>query len=111
MIGRLHRAAVIADWLQATDAAISALRSFRGCLVAWGNGHPGPLDAQALDLALALLDAGGLSEWAEECPAGGGLDALAVALGLPGAQLVPIDGDGDGQAGEPWGNPHQVVSS
>ena len=76
----LHRNEVIAQWLEAADAAISALRGFRGFLEAWQNS---PTEPKALDVALALLDQAGLSEWAEWCPAAGGLDALAKAL-FPG---------------------------
>ena len=73
----IHRAEVMAQWLEVTDAAISALRGFRSCQQTWQNNSGNP---RALDVALAILKQAGLSEWAEWAPAAGGLDALAEAI-------------------------------
>ena len=76
-----HKAELIAQWVEATDGAISTLIDWRARLTAWGNG--GPSSRDDLDQAFDLLTSAGLGEWAEWAPAAGGLDALADALGDP----------------------------
>jgi hypothetical protein len=83
----IHRAEVIRQWVAATNAAISALQGWRNTLIWWEIGVKIGANSSnpetRFDLAMTELDDAGLLDWADWCPAAGGLDALAEALGVP----------------------------
>jgi hypothetical protein len=67
------------EWLDATEAAIRALESWRMDLQDWRiNG--GEWEDRDFDKALIRLTTAGLGLWADQCKAGGGIDALARAV-------------------------------
>lgn len=80
-IREVYQAVVIAGWIEATDAAISALVEWRCRLGEWGNG--GLVPREELQAALHLLDCAGMGEWCEWGAAAGSLDALAKGLQCP----------------------------
>jgi hypothetical protein len=73
------RAAVYLEWLDATAEAIRALEIWRAYLRDWRL-HGGEATSGGFDRALADLVAAGLEDWADRCPAGGGLDVLCSVV-------------------------------
>ena len=78
-----QRETIIEEWIESTEQAMAALKWWLLALRVWQ--HIGAeMGRGAIEAEMAELLKVGLDGWANKCKAGGGLDALAEAVGGPG---------------------------
>jgi hypothetical protein len=78
-----ERLGVLYDWIDQTEAAIEALKEWREYLIGWRDDIRDGVRTDYdtfLDIYNKVVTQGGVDGWADGCPAGGGLDALAEAV-------------------------------